>query len=144
MLKTKTMSIIKQINEITKTEVINNVIGEVLEGNINPLELEMKLRALEDISKKIRADIRIKNAVYDEALNYNGQQYLEHEIKITTRNTADYKDDEEWTLLKAKIKAREVFLKSLKEPIIDKDTGEMIQPAKYNVSEIVNFKKCTK
>ncbi len=138
------MSIIKQINEITKTEVINNVIGEVLEGNINPLELEMKLRALEDISKKIRADIRIKNAVYDEALNYNGQQYLEHEIKITTRKTADYKDDEEWTLLKAKIKAREVFLKSLKEPIIDKDTGEMIQPAKYNVSEIVNFKKCTK
>jgi len=47
-------------------------------------------------------------------------------------------------LLKAKVKAREVFLKSLKEPIIDKDTGEMIQPAKYNVSEIVNFKKCTK
>jgi len=138
------MTIIKQINEITKTDVINNVIGEVLEGNINPLELEMKLRALEDISKKIRADIRIKNAVYDEALNYNGQQYLEHEVKITTRKTADYKDDEEWTLLKAKVKAREVFLKSLKEPIIDKDTGEMIQPAKYNVSEIVNFKKCTK
>ena len=138
------MSIIKQISEITKTDVINNVIGEVLEGNINPLELEMKLRALEDISKKIRADIRIKNAVYDEAMNYNGQQYLEHEIKITTRKTADYKDDEEWTLLKAKVKAREVFLKSLKEPIIDKDTGEMIQPAKYNVSEIVNFKKCTK
>jgi len=138
------MTIIKQINEITKTDVINNVIGEVLEGNINPLELEMKLRALEDISKKIRADIRIKNAVYDEALNYNGQQYMEHEIKITTRKTADYKDDEEWTLLKAKVKAREVFLKSLKEPIIDKDTGEMIQPAKYNVSEIVNFKKCTK
>ena len=144
MLKTKTMSIIKQISEITKTDVINNVIGEVLEGNINPLELEMKLRALEDISKKIRADIRIKNAVYDEALNYNGQQYMEHEIKITTRKTADYKDDEEWTLLKAKVKAREVFLKSLKEPIIDKDTGEMIQPAKYNVSEIINFKKCTK
>ncbi len=138
------MNIIKQITEITKTDVINNVIGEVLEGNINPLELEMKLRALEDISKKIRADIRIKNAVYDEALNYNGQQYLEHEIKITTRKTADYKDDEEWTLLKAKVKAREVFLKSLKEPIIDKDTGEMIQPARYNVSEIVNFKKCTK
>ena len=138
------MTIIKQINEITKTDVINNVIGEVLEGNINPLELEMKLRTLEDISKKIRADIRIKNAVYDEALNYNGQQYMEHEIKITTRKTADYKDDEEWTLLKAKVKAREVFLKSLKEPIIDKDTGEMIQPAKYNVSEIVNFKKCTK
>jgi hypothetical protein len=104
----------------------------------------MKLRALEDISKKIRADIRIKNAVYDEAMNYNGQQYLEHEIKITTRKTADYKEDEEWTLLKAKVKAREVFLKSLKEPIIDKDTGEMIQPARYNVSEIVNFKKCTK
>ena len=138
------MSIIKQISEITKTDVINNVIGEVLEGNINPLELEMKLRALEDISKKIRADIRIKNAVYDEAMNYNGQQYLEHEIKITTRKTADYKEDEEWTLLKAKVKAREVFLKSLKEPIIDKDTGEMIQPARYNVSEIVNFKKCTK
>ncbi len=138
------MNIIKQITEITKTDVINNVIGEVLEGNINPLELEMKLRALEDISKKIRADIRIKNAVYDEALNYNGQQYLEHEIKITTRKTADYKEDEEWTLLKAKVKAREVFLKSLKEPIIDKDTGEMIQPARYNVSEIVNFKKCTK
>ena len=138
------MTIIKQINEITKIDVINNVIGEVLEGNINPLELEMKLRALEDISKKIRADIRIKNAVYDEAMNYNGQQYLEHEIKITTRKTADYKEDEEWTLLKAKVKAREVFLKSLKEPIIDKDTGEMIQPARYNVSEIINFKKCTK
>ena len=138
------MSIIKQISEITKTDVINNVIGEVLEGNINPLELEMKLRALEDISKKIRADIRIKNAVYDEAMKHDGQQYMEHEVKITTRKNADYKDDEEWTLLKAKVKAREVFLKSLKEPIIDKDTGEMIQPAKYNVSEIVNFKKCTK
>ena len=57
------MTIIKQINEITKIDVINNVIGEVLEGNINPLELEMKLRALEDISKKIRADIRLKIVV---------------------------------------------------------------------------------
>ena len=135
------MSIIKQISEITKTDVINNVIGEVLEGNINPLELEMKLRALEDISKKIRADIRIKNAVYDEAMKHDGQQYMEHEVKITTRKNADYKDDEEWTLLKAKVKAREVFLKSLKEPIIDKDTGEMIQPAKYRVSEIINLVK---
>ena len=138
------MNIIKQINAIAKEDVINNVIGEVLEGNINPLELEMKLRALEDISKKIRADIRIKNAVYDEALNYNGQQYMEHEVKITTRKTADYKDDEEWVLLRAKVKSREMFLKSLKAPVLDKDTGEMIQPARYNVSEIINFKKCTK
>ena len=135
------MNIIKQINAIAKEDVINNVIGEVLEGNINPLELEMKLRALEDISKKIRADIRIKNAVYDEAMKHDGQQYMEHEVKITTRKNADYKDDEEWTLLKAKVKAREVFLKSLKEPIIDKDTGEMIQPAKYRVSEIINLVK---
>ena len=108
------------------------------------LELEVKLRALEDISKKIRGDIRIKNAVYDMALNYDGQQYMEHEVKITTRKTADYKDDEEWVLLRAKVKSREMFLKSLKAPVLDKDTGEYIQPARYNVSEIVNFKKCTK
>ena len=138
------MNIIKQINAITKEDVINNVIGEVLDGNINALELEVKLRALEDISKKIRGDIRIKNAVYDMALNYDGQQYMEHEVKITTRKTADYKDDEEWVLLRAKVKSREMFLKSLKAPVLDKDTGEYIQPARYNVSEIVNFKKCTK
>jgi len=135
------MTIIKQINEFTKTDVINNVIGEVLDGNINPLELEMKLRALEDISKKIRGDIRIKNAVYDEALNYDGQQYMEHEVKITSRKTADYASDDEWILLKAKVKAREVFLKSLKEPTIDKETGEMVQPARYKVSEIINLIK---
>ena len=135
------MNIIKQINAITKEDVINNVIGEVLDGNINALELEVKLRALEDISKKIRGDIRIKNAVYDMALNYDGQQYMEHEVKITTRKTADYKDDEEWVLLRAKVKSREMFLKSLKAPVLDKDTGEYIQPARYNVSEIINLIK---
>ena len=135
------MNIIKQINAITKEDVINNVIGEVLDGNINALELEVKLRALEDISKKIRGDIRIKNAVYDMALNYDGQQYMEHEVKITSRKTADYASDDEWILLKAKVKAREVFLKSLKEPTIDKETGEMVQPARYKVSEIINLIK---
>jgi hypothetical protein len=135
------MNIIKQINAIAKEDVINNVIEEVLEGNINPLELEMKLRALEDISKKIRADIRIKNAVYDEAMKHDGQQYNGYEVSVTSRKTADYASDDEWILLKAKVKAREVFLKSLKEPTIDKDTGEMVQPARYRVSDVVRIIK---
>ena len=115
---------------------VNDAIGLVLSGEVGPLEVEFKLRIMEKAIKEIRKDVRVKNTVMEEAQKYNGQKFRGCDVKITTRKTADYSLDAEWSTLKAKIKGREALLKAAKG--IDIETGEEV--VTYKETEVLTIK----
>ena len=115
---------------------INDSIGTILSGDVDPLEVEIKLRFLEKAISSIRKDVRVKNYVWEEASKYNGQKFRGCDIKLSERKTADYSEDNEWMLLKAQLKSREALLKETKG--VDPETGEIV--VRYKVSEILTIK----
>jgi len=115
---------------------INDSIGTILSGDVDPLEVEIKLRFLEKAISSIRKDVRVKNYVWEEASKYNGQKFRGCDIKLSERKTADYSLDNEWLTLKSKLKGREALLKA--SGGIDVETGEQV--VTYKVSEVLNIK----
>jgi len=131
------MKITELINSKQDIEqFVNDAIELVLSGDVDPLEVEMKLRIMEKAITTIRKDVRVKNYVMDEAIKYNGQKYRGCDIKVIERKTADYSGDPEWTILKARLKSRETLLKECKG--VDVQTGEIV--VKYKVSEVLIIK----
>jgi len=115
---------------------VNAAIGEILSGEVSPLEVEIRLKVLADTIALIRKDVRVKRSVMEEAEQYNGQSFFNTDIKVSTRKTADYSGDNLWSELKAKIKGRETFLKEMKG--VDPDTGEVV--VTYKESEVLTIK----
>ena len=113
---------------------------ELLNGDYNPLDVEIQLKAMEEVIKQLRADADIKNAVIAEAEKY-GKSFEHRGCKISIREGGvkyDYAgtQDSEWALLEAeakeiaeKKKAREKFLQALPpEGTVSPVTGEQIFP----------------
>jgi|TARA_R100001530_G_scaffold135631_1_gene113332 hypothetical protein len=117
-------------------QFVNDVIGEILEGNVNPLEMEIRLRIIEKAVTAIRKDIRVKNVVMEEADKYHNQDFKGALIKVGTRKTADYSADSQWCMLRAQLKARETLLKECNGS--DPDTGEVV--VQYKESETLTIK----
>jgi hypothetical protein len=113
------------------------LIEDVQNGNVNPLELLVMLRALEGMSKTVREciDSNIQSA----ADKYSEKEFEVLGAKIQKGDVGveyDYKNtgDHDWerfatdeATAAARRKERETFLRSLKEPmdVLDKDSGEM-------------------
>lgn len=126
----------------TKTEIkdyIDLVKSDILSGYVNPLESAAMLKSLEDIVKALRADEEIKGYILEEADKHQEKTVEEFGCKFQKRETPRYDysvcDDSEYNRLadklnyaKEQVKARENYLKSLKEPTINEDTGEVINP----------------
>jgi len=121
----------EQVNQF-----VNDVIGEILEGNIDPLDMEIRLRIIEKAVTTIRKDIRVKNVVMEEAEKYNNHTFNGALIKVGTRTNADYSNDAQWSVFKAQLKARETLLKECKG--VDPDTGEIV--VRYKETETLNIK----
>ena len=142
------------LNPTTKQEAesfIERLTTAVAEGEINPLELHIKLNAMEKAIEGVRKNVR--DAVMNEANKYPEKIFDVFSAKIEKTEVGtkyDYsncgdvqwleaKDQEsEW---KRKREERELFLKSLKKPmsINDETTGEVIEvrpPAKTSSSFI--------
>ena len=117
-------------------QFVNDVIGEILDGNVAPLELEIRLRIIENAVSTIRKDVRVKRVVMEEAEKYNDQTFNGALIKIGTRTNLDYSLDAQWCMLKAQTKARETLLKECNGT--DPDTGEIV--VKYKESETLTIK----
>ncbi len=115
---------------------VNDAIGVIISGDVDPLSVELQLRVMEKTIAGIRKDVRVKNYVMAEAEKYNGQSFNGCPVKITDRRTADYSDDAEHTKLKAQLKARETLLKECGG--VDPDTGEEV--VRYKVSTVLNIK----
>lgn len=148
------LTLINQMPE-TKGQIksfANLVIKSVKDGNINPLDLTIKLKALEDTTDIIRKAIKSDATI--EADKY-GKSFTYHNAKIDVVMAGvkyDYSncEDPEWNELNLEIialsekrKERETFLKSLNNylTIVDEDTGETstIYPPKKTGTETIKI-----
>jgi hypothetical protein len=130
-------------------EYTNGIKEEILNGTIPALESAKMLKSFEEIVKALRGDKDIKEYIQDEADLWNEKsvEYLGAKFTKTERPTYDFKEceDAEWKettmaimQLKAKLKGREDWLKSLKEPTPDIATGEVINPPTVLKTSIVS------
>lgn len=149
------MNAISLINQMpaTKTEISNFaqiVASEIDSGMYNALEVDIRLKGIEETIKAVRGHNLVKECVSDELGKYKEKTIEINGVKISKRESPRFDfvgcDDEQWESLKkqeaevkAKIKERENFLKALKEPVADVDTGNIINPPVIKVVESVTI-----
>lgn len=139
------METIAIINELPVDYVsIGNLVYEakklILSGDENPLDIEIRLKAMEELVKQLRGDAEVKAAVIAEAEKY-GKSFEYKGCKISIREAGvkyDYAStqDSEWAILESqskeigeKKKAREKFLQSIPPTgTVSPETGEHIYP----------------
>lgn len=117
----------------------HQLIRSVREGNTNPLELHVALKALELLSKEVREQIEentlIEASKYSEK-KFNAYGAIVERGEVGTTYNYEMSGDSQWESLDAQIKTltekkkeRETFLRSLKDPIttLNEETGEVEQ-----------------
>lgn len=112
----------------------SDAIESVLDGDYDPLKIEIQLKAMEEVIKTVRAGIR--EAVLTETDKYNGVMETDQVlVKVVESGRYDYSEDSVWNDLKSvednqakQRKERETFLKALKNPVADPESGELINP----------------
>lgn len=131
-------------------QYIANIKDKILEGEISGGDAKCLLKSMEIIVKDLQDDKEIKEVIQDFAdrysektFTYKGMQFTKSEKKVY-----DFTDcgDVEYNVylekleeLKAKIKDKETFLKTLKEPISDLE-GNIINPPTYKTTTILALK----
>lgn len=124
----------------------DQAIAEILDGEVDPIEADMRLKAMEEVIKKIRTDIRVKSCIIDEAEKY-GKSFVKYgvNIAVSSRTTKDFTGcgDEVYNemtkqqeALKLQIKAREAMLSTGVNP----ETGEAYQPPRTETSVFLTYK----
>ncbi len=137
-------------NEVDKMFTL--IKQEILSGKENPLKLEVQLKAMETLIKKLRSDNEIKDQMINEGMKYPEKSFEIFGAKFSKTTVGvkydfDVCQDSEWQDIKehaenykAKLKEREDFLKALKQPVVNPDTGEMIYPANKTGKETLSVK----
>ena len=132
-------------------ETVAVILKAVDEGAVNALEARIRLKAIEEVVST--ASSSIAKYVRDEAEKHGAKSFDYMGAKVELAETGvnynyDVCGDQEWEelqaslkQLKADIKAREEFLKSLKKPITvaNEETGEIITinpPVKTSTSGV--------
>lgn len=143
-----------QTNKEQRQSFASQVIQSVTEGNVNPLNVHLQLKAMEDIIEIIKSDPKYKETVLTTA-ETNGKSFEYQNAKIDIRevgtkydfskcNDSIYSELEaQQATLKDKIKQRADFLKNVPIEgaiITDEDTGETVKvfrPAKSSTTSII-------
>lgn len=127
----------------------NMAINEILMDGKNAMEFDIRFKMLEDLIKLIRKDSRFKEAVIAELLKYPEKTVSFRGVDFTKKTTRTYfyETDSKWTELKNQIneldekrKDREAFLKTLKDPVVDPETGEFVNPIRSQETETYSVK----
>jgi hypothetical protein len=100
------------INSLNKDQIevtSQEIIASVIEGWEDPLDLDLRLKFIEEVIKLSRQKIEsnVKNCITSDIKERHG-------IKIALRNgyaQYDFEKDEEYKILKGKLKSREDLLK---------------------------------
>ena len=129
-------------------ELSTIIVKSVLEGEENPLEVDIRLRYMEELVGGIRSHGLMKREVFTEAEKYPEKTFDAYGATITktSRTTYTYKScgDPVWDDLNEQIlalsdqrKRRETFLKGLidNEPVANTETGEVINPPLKETSD---------
>lgn len=113
-------------------------LNEIDTGLYNPLSIHLCLKAMEELIKKIKEGIA--GQVIQEAEKY-GKSFEYHgaKIQLSQRRTYDYSMDDTWSQINRSLKQREELLKYLTAPLADTETGEIINPVQYKISNIITI-----
>lgn len=123
---------------------------DILNGYINPLESAIMLKSFEEIVKALRSDEQIKAYIDNEADRYGSKTFDFNGAKIGVSDRTSYSFDDcgdsiwndlnaKMAQLKAEIKGRENWLKTLKAQTPDCNTGELINPPATSYSKIISI-----
>lgn len=115
-------------------EFVRQVVGQILDGNVDPLKVDVYLKSIEDTIAAIRKNDEVKRLVLNESDKYGSKTFEAYGGKITVsqRSNKNYAacGDEVWDglqqqmeQLKAAIKAREAAL----DAGVDPATGEALK-----------------
>ena len=120
-------------------------VEEILDGNSNPLQIDIMLKAAEDTIGEIRKNSRVKMAVQNEADKYPEKtfEYGNFRITKTSKSTNDFSGCDphldslyaQMEALKLQIKAREALVKTG----VDSATGEVFKPVKSTTTEYLKI-----
>ena len=108
-----------EITKAQKETIANQLIGLYLDGDVSPINIELRMKLMEDVIKSVRKDVRVQNTLFD-VLSQHGNATYENgnvSMKISQRKSLDMSEDVELNELKAKVKAREAYLKALKQMV---------------------------
>jgi hypothetical protein len=137
---------------VTKAEIQTftaKLKAEILSGEVHPLGVALQLKAMEDVITTLRKDKQVQAEIIAR-IDGNRTEYGTAVLEVRNKATYDYSSDSEWNDLEQQIialserqKARQEFLKLVKEPIVVEGTGEIINPigVKNSESLVVTFKK---
>ena len=148
---------ITKVDLITKSmqkKIIGDIIEKVLNGEVDPLKLDIWLKAHEDIIKAIRKNEAIKEITLDEARKYGITfDVFGATVTITNRKKWTYYNDaelegleEKAESLNKKIKSRQRKLQVARQSIHgldDPETGKPLSAPDYKESTFlkIEFKK---
>ncbi len=119
-------------------DIVKSAVDDILSGRQNPLDIAIKLKAMEDIIKAIRANQDVKDFTLDTAERAGSKSFDFNGARITIAEVSkyDYSADKHWSELENTIKIakdrqkiHEKLLQDLDREMADPETGELITPA---------------
>ena len=133
------MNALNTINQMPQTkteskEFAKQIKDELMAGTVNSLDFRIHLKAIENFIEALTKDDEVKEMILEEAEKYGNKSFERLNAKISICEAGvkyHFEDDKLNTLetrkakLDLEIKARQQYLKDLKEPEIDLKTGEI-------------------
>lgn len=137
----RAISTIKQFN-LSKDQIeqfASQVLNDVFYHDGDILSTAICLRAMEDVIKKVRSGVG--EMITEEAEKYAEKtfDYKGAKFTKTNRTTYNYSESAKWNELNEKKKELESLMKTIKEPVADTETGELIYPAQSKITESVSI-----
>lgn len=142
----KSLELINQIPSTRETidSLAEAIVNNVMDGNIDPLDVHLKITALERIIKAVKDNDNYRTAVMDQADLYPGNIFDHKGAELTKGNATryDYSENNYWNKLKEtetlaadERKDHEKLLQSLK--VATDINGELsYPPVKYATSYV--------
>lgn len=111
------------------------IVEHVTDGYGDVMEVELFLRAIENVIKDVRKNTEYKDVLEDEVYANPAKTFKVKTANITKgqRTTYDFSGDHTWAELKKSITEREKLLKTVNDhnKVVDEDTGEcLVQPGR--------------
>lgn len=147
-------SAISQLSYLPETReqqhtFVHKAIEELMNGEHDIMKFWIQASIVADTLNEIKDSLVIKRAAIAEAAKYKEQPYMGCNVSVVNRKTYDFSkcchpDWERYTSAlsdaKERVKEVEAFLKSLHSPVVDTETGELIQPPTVTESEYITVK----
>jgi hypothetical protein len=129
----------------------NKAIEELMNGDYDLVKMWMQFTIIADTLDEIKKSETFRQAVVSRLAMYGkeGAEINGCTITLSERKNFDFSNCNHQALNesklaiefhKAKIKEIETFLKALKVPVADTETGDVIEPPTYTVTEIVTVR----